>query len=580
MAMRSTGVGGVSDALDRFRLRVSRSDAVLELSLLGLISGITAGLVSILFRLLVEQTQAIFLDGSPGNYESLKLWARVAAPTGGAVLIGVLFYISPMAARSVGVAHVMERLAYYQGHFPVWNAVVQFLGGALALITGHSVGREGPGVHLGAAASNLPAQRLGLPNNSLRVLAACGTSAAIAASFNTPLAGVAFALEVLMFEYTVAAFAPVLLAAVSATILSRAVFGPDLAFSVPDLALGSLWELPYVLLMGLLIGALSAAFIRLLQLFIQLGQNIPVILRCALAGLAIGLIGLMLPQVMGIGYDTVNRIILGEVTLVLLVATIGLKLLASTVAVGFGIPGGLIGPALVVGAATGGAFATLAQGWGLADTSPAGFYVLLGMGAMMAGTLQAPLAGLIAIVELTGNHNIIFPGMLTVIAATLMSGHLHGREPMYLVLLRALGRDFRNDPVAQSLRQIGVGAVMDRNFVELPRRVERKRLATQLAEKPRWILVRQERRPDFLLAAVDVARTLREEPESRSFDLRTVPGTRLQATGIDMQATLEEARRLMHESGAEVLYVTRVIAPGIAHVYGVLDKDDIESSYR
>lgn len=567
-------------ALDRFQLRLSRADAILELSLLGLLSGLVAGLISILFRLLVEQAQEAFLTGPPGSYETLAAGTRLWLPVAGGILIGLILCFSPERGRVVGVVHVMERLQFHQGRFPLWNAVLQFFGGALALISGHSVGREGPGVHLGVAATNLPAQALGLPNNSLRVLAACGTAAAIAASFNTPLAGVAFAMEVLMFDYTVAAFAPVLLAAVSATALSQVVFGADLAFFVPSLSLGSLNELPYVLLMGIIIGVLAALFTRLLRVSFQWSQKLPLWSRTTLAGLIVGLIGFFVPEVMGIGYDTVNRLILGEPALGLMLAIIALKILASTSAVGLGIPGGLIGPALVVGAATGGTFAYAAHHLGLVEPASTGFYVLLGMGAMMAGTLQAPLAGLIAILELTGNPHIIFPGILAVIAATLTSGQLHGRESMYVAMLRAMGRDYRNDPIAQSLRKVGVGAVMNRSVITLPRQVERETLESALKEAPRWILIREKGEAEVLLSAVDVARELLQGEAAESVDLMSLPGNRFQASAIDFQATLQEARERIRDSGSEALYVTRTTVPGLPRVYGVLTSSDIEDSYR
>jgi len=571
---------GYQRQLDRFRMRLSRADAVLELSLLGLLAGLVAGLVSILFRLLVERSQEGFLNGPPGSYETLSAWLRLALPVAGGLIIGLLLQRREEPQRVVGIVHVMERLQFFQGRFPLSNALVQFIGGAIALISGHSVGREGPGVHLGVTASNLPAQAMGLPNNTLRVLAACGTAAAIAASFNTPLAGVAFALEVLMFDYTVAAFAPVVLAAVSATVLSQLVFGADLAFFVPALSLGSLDELPYVLLMGIIIGALAALFIRLLRLSFGWAPRLPVWARSTLAGIFVGVAGFFVPEVMGIGYDTVNRLILGQPALWLMFAIIVLKLLLSTAAVGLGIPGGLIGPALVVGAATGGAFSYLAHHWGLVEPASAGFYVLLGMGAMMAGTLQAPLAGLIAILELTGNPNIIFPGMLAVVAATLTSGQLHGRESMYVAVLRAMGRDYRNDPITQSLRKVGVGAVMNRSVTSLPRDVSRKELEAALKETPRWILIREKGQPVALLSALDVARELKEELEAGQFDLMALPGNRFQAVAIDFQATLQEARERLQERGIEALYVTRTTVPGIPRVYGVLTAEDIENSYR
>jgi CIC family chloride channel protein len=565
--------------LEQFRLRLSRADAILELSLLGLLSGILAGLASILFRLLVERAQESFLTGPPGSYETLAAWVRLWLPLAGGLVIGLMLHLSRDKERIVGVVHVMEQLQYQQGRFPLRNALVQFFGGTLALISGHSVGREGPGIHLGVAASNLPAQALGLPNNSLRVIAACGTAAAIAASFNTPLAGVAFALEVLMFEYTVAAFAPVLLAAVSATALSQLVFGADLAFYVPAVSLGSLQELPYVLLLGLVIGALSASFIRLLRFFLLQAQRLPVWTRSTLAGLIVGLIGFAVPEVMGIGYDTVNRLILGEPALGLILAIIVLKILASTSAIGLGVPGGLIGPALVVGAATGGAFAYAAQQLELVTQGSSEFYVLLGMGAMMAGTLQAPLAGLIAILELTGNPSIILPGMLAVIAATLTSGQVHGRESMYLVMLRVMGRDYRNDPVVQSLRKIGVGAVMEKRFVTLSRHVSRQALEEALKQSPRWILVCEKGEVAQLLAAVDIAIALKDRSEAQELDLMELPASRYQATAIDFQSSLQEARECLSKSAAEALYVTRLTVPGLPRIYGVLTREDIESSY-
>jgi hypothetical protein len=233
-----------------------------------------------------------------------------------------------------------------------------------------------------------------------------------------------------------------------------------------------------------------------------------------------------------------------------------------------------------VGAATGGAFAYIAHHLGLVDPASSGFYVMLGMGAMMAGTLQAPLAGLIAILELTGNPNIIFPGMLAVIAATLTSGQVHGRESMYLAMLRAMGRDYRNDPVAQSLRKVGVGAVMEREFISLPRHIDREELEEALKATPRWILLREKEEPAQLLAAVDIAIAFKEHPDAEELDLMKLPATRYLASNIDFQSTLQDAREVLKESGAEALYVTRLTIPGLPRVYGVLTREDIESGYR
>lgn len=568
-------------ALDEFRFTVSRPDALAQLALLGIISGLLAGVIIVAFRLLVEWAQESFLPGGrAGNHEALSAQWRFLLPAIGGLLVALVFHLAGEGARRVGVLHVMERLAYYQGHLPWRNALVQFVGGAISLITGHSVGREGPSAHLGAASTNLPAQALRLPNNSLRVLAACGAAAGIAASFNTPLAGVAFSMEVVVMEYTVAGFAPVILAAVSATMITRMAFGHDLAFSVPSVTLGSLYELPFIMLGGILIGAAAAGFIYALRSVASQGRRLPPWLGLAIAGSAVGACGVAVPDVLGISHDTVNRTLAGQTGVALLLAVFAFKLLATTVGIGLGLPGGVIGPVLVLGAAAGGVLSALAHASGIGPASPPGLYVLLGMGAMMAGTLQAPLAGLIAILELSGNPNVILPGMLAVIAATITAAVLYRKESVFQALIHGLGLDYRNDPVAQSLRRTGVAAVMDRAVTTLPRTVAAERVDRELAQTLRWILVREEGQSPVLLAAVDLVRERREHPEREELDLLDLPGTRLQTAPIDMQASLQEAHETMNETGAEALYVTRYTVPGLARVYGVLSRPDIETGYR
>jgi len=216
----------IRKALENLRLRTSRPDALIQLAVLGTLAGLLTGLVIISFRLLIESVQIAFLPyGDPENYEGLPLHLRILLPILGAILIAGLYKILAKKDHSVGVSHVMERLSYHQGYLGIRSLLLQYLGGAMAIISGQSLGREGPAIHLGAATSSLIGQQLGLPNNTIRTLVACGTAAAIGASFNTPLAGVIFALEVVMMEYSLASFLPVILSAVSATAVTRAVFG-------------------------------------------------------------------------------------------------------------------------------------------------------------------------------------------------------------------------------------------------------------------------------------------------------------------------------------------------------------------
>jgi CIC family chloride channel protein len=565
--------------LEAFRLRVSRAAALPELCLLGVLSGVLAAAVIIAFRSVIELGQNAFLPHYY-DYESLGLAWRLLVPVGGGALLGLLFSAVPAGMRRVGVPHIIERLDYHQGRLPLGNAVVQFVGGAIALICGHSVGREGPSIHLGAASSNVPAQWLRLPNNALRVVAACGAAAGIAATFNTPLAGVAFAMEVLMMESTVAAFAPVILATVCATTLTRFGFGEDLAFSVPPLTMGSLAELPLILLLGMTLGSVAAAFIRLLRIFYQQGRVLPLWLRPIAAGGLVGLLALVVPQVMGIGYDTVDQALRGELAIWLMAAMVLTKVVATAGAVGLGLPGGLIGPSLVIGAMGGGLFGAIAHQLSWFPGASIGFHVMLGMGAMMAGTLQAPLAALLAILELTGNPNIIFPGMLAVIAATLTSGYLHGRQSVFQALLSTMGVDYRNDWVALGLRQVGVAAVMSRSFIQLEPRISREQAERALADKPRWVLIRREDTGSLLMPAVDLVRALENPPHPADLDLLALPANRLTAAPVDFQSSLLEARETIDSTGAEALYVSRITVPGLPRVYGVLTREDILCGYR
>ncbi|WP_235015418.1 chloride channel protein [Oceanicoccus sp. KOV_DT_Chl] len=231
--------------LSTFRHRLADANSLIHLSALGVISGFSSALVILLFRLLIDSSSQLLLPGdNPENFEALPSWLHFALPVAGAVIMGLVMRRMNPADIKVGIVHVITRVHGHQGHFPVKNALIQFFGGAFAIFTGQSGGREGPAIHLGAAANSFLGRSLLLPNNSMRMLVGCGTSAAIAASFDTPIAGVIFAMEVIMLEYTVGSFIPVMLATVTATALTHAFYGNEVLFSIPPLDTTPLWELP------------------------------------------------------------------------------------------------------------------------------------------------------------------------------------------------------------------------------------------------------------------------------------------------------------------------------------------------
>ena len=402
-----------------FRRRLSGVDALPQLAVLGLLSGLITGGVILLFRLAIEWPLEYFLPGTGSeSFESLSLITRALLPLAGAVGLGIMLHRLATHDRKVGIVHVMERLNYHQGYISLRSAVVQFVCGVTTVVTGQSAGREGPAVHLGAAFSSLMGQWMRLPNNSIRTLVACGCAAAISASFNTPISGVLFAMEVVMMEYTIAAFTPIILAAVSAAIVLQAVYGSEPAFSVPALTMNSLLEIPWILVIAVIIGIAAALFIQLVDTMGRFHHH-PVMLRVAGAGLLMVPFAVFVPETMGIGYDTVNATINGQLGFWLLLTAALAKLLITALTIGLGMPSGVIGPTLFTGATLGGALGLVGAHIAPDTASSVGFYAMLGMGAMMGAVLQAPLAALMAVMELTRNPNIILPAMLIITTASI-----------------------------------------------------------------------------------------------------------------------------------------------------------------
>jgi H+/Cl- antiporter ClcA len=565
---------------DRLRFQLSRSDALLLLCALGLLTGFLAGGVIVAFRLLVEGLQADMLPGhQPENYEALPPLLRFLLPTLGGLVLGLVFLRFARGVYVLGIARVMERLVYHQGHLSLRSFLLQFFGAAVAIISGHSVGREGPHVFLGAASGSLLGQRLSLPNHSIRTLVGCGTAAGISASFDTPLAGVIFALEVVMMEYTLASFIPIMLAAVSANSLSLLAFDGERVFMVDVVHFGSLPELLFILLLGIAAGLAATAYVQLIETTSDRSQRLPFWVRTTLGGALVGLCALWMPQVMGIGYDTVNQILLGELALSLLAALLLAKLFATAASIGLGIPGGTIGPALFIGAIVGGMIAPLPGLLFEGQVSDPGVYAIIGMGAVMGAALQGPLAALTAVIELTRNPDIIMPSMLAIVVASLISSEVFGKASMFHTLLQATGLDYHTNPVMQSLRRVGAARFMNRKFVQTIHAVTREEAHQIVHQAPEWIVVQDQETRLELMPAVDLARHLKES-DDEAIDLLEIPALRYQLAPLRMQASLQEAKETLEQSHAEALYIEWFDRHHYWRIQGILTREQIESAYR
>jgi H+/Cl- antiporter ClcA len=415
-----------------------RRDA-LALAILGVAIGLFSGLVTVAFRVAIESGERLI--ASPEGYRAASSTVRLLSPMLGVALTMALFVLVGRGPVATGVVHVLERLARGQGRLPLRNAIVQFAAASLLLMFGVSMGREGPAIHIGAASGSLLGQALRIPERSLHTLVGCGVAAAIGATFNTPLAGVILAMEVVLMEYTIDGFTPVLLAGVSGAVIGRLVYGDAPAFAVPQFALASLWELPYIAVMGLAIGGYAALFIAWSRMLLRATRNVPWWAAMAVAGVLVGICGYAVPQVLGIGYDIIGATLAGEYVFGTLAAIAAVKLIATGIAAGARLPAGLIGPTLVMGAAAGGVFGALGTALVPENTSSVTLYAMLGMGAMMGATLQAPLAALLAVVELTGNPYLVLPGILAIVTASLSAKQLFGCESIFVVQAREQGFD-------------------------------------------------------------------------------------------------------------------------------------------
>ena len=462
-------------SLATFRRKLASVDALPQLCVLGTIAGLVTGSLMVGFQLLLDLGALAFMPGADSeDFEGLAPWFRALLPLVAVTLIGVGLWRQPPAARKLGVGHVIERLTYHQGRFPLRNWINQWWIGIVSVVGGLSAGREGPAIHLAAAASSGLGQGLRLPHNSLRVLVGCGTAAGIAVSFNTPIAGVIFAMEVVMMEYTTAGFLPVILASSTGAVVAQLVYGSTPAFQVPPVSLGSLIDLPWIIVTALIIGLLAGLFVHMARSDAYL-KSVPGWLRLALVGVSVGAVAWWYPQVQGMGYDTLGAALAGNVATDVLVAVAIGKLLLTAGAVACGVSVSIIGPILVVGAAAG-ALCGMLGGWLWPQVaSDATFYAMLGMAAMMGAVLQAPLAALMALLELTHNPNIILPGMLSVAVAMLTSRQICGCQGFFVTQTQH-GLHRLQQPLMQALSRVAVPAVMERSVARTQRQAIRHAL--------------------------------------------------------------------------------------------------------
>ncbi|MCB0120149.1 MAG: chloride channel protein, partial [Anaerolineales bacterium] len=336
--------------------------------------------------------------------------------------------------------------------------------------TGASVGPEDPSVQIGASLGSLLGQLLHVSDDRVRTLVAAGAASAIAAAFNAPIAGVFFALEIILGEIGSGSLGIILVAAVTSSVFTQAVSGSSPAFQVPQYAFHSAWELPLYLALGLLAGPISALYVRLLYIIQDFYKrlNSPRWVKTVGAGAVVGITGLFLPQVFGVGYETIGEILnKNDITLWLLLALLLAKLILTPISIGGGFHGGVFAPSLFIGATLGGGFGIIAMYLfpGLNVSPPA--FALVGMAAVLAGSVHAPLTAVILLFEMTNDYRIILPLMFAVAVSLLISQRIQ-KDSVYALGLARHGIRLDRGRDVEVMQAITVGEAMQLDMSTLP----------------------------------------------------------------------------------------------------------------
>jgi CIC family chloride channel protein len=390
-------------------------------------------------------------------------WYRILLiPAVGGLLVAPLVFLTARDARGHGVPEVIESISFRGGKIRAEVALIKSLSSAITIGTGGSVGREGPIVQIGAALGSALGQLLRVPSTRLPTLAGCGVAGGIAAVFNAPIAGAFFALEVVMGNFAMPAFGPVMLSSVVATVVSRAYFGDHPAFVVPGYTVTGAWELPLYLLLGIACGLVSLVFMFVLDTLEERFTKLPIhnLLKPAFGGLILGAIILFVPNVYGIGYATMDAILRSGISWPWLLLLLPVKMGATSLTLASGGSGGLFLPMLYLGSVTGGLFGFCAGALFPTFTGPSGAYALVGMGAFLAGAVHCPITAFLLLFEITGDYHIILPLMVSCSVSTLVA-KLVREESIYTLQLLRRGIDVRRRE-ENLMQAFTVGHVMRR----------------------------------------------------------------------------------------------------------------------
>ncbi len=551
--------------------------------LLALIIGGLAGLGAVFFRWLIGFETSLFWSGNGGfleQYQQASPWLKFGAPVLAGLVMGpLLAYFAP-EVRGPGVPEVMAALALRDGKIRHRVTLIKSFATATFIAAGCSVGREGPIVQIGSSIGSSLTQLFRLGPDYRRLAVACGAAAGIAATFQAPMAGTLFAVEVLLFDLEVASLSNIVIAAVTGTVVSKLFWSDETVFQIPFFTLTHPAELLLYFGLGIAAGLFSLLFMAfvfgLTRLLNRL--HIPVWLTPALGGLVVGVIGLFQPEALGVGYETINHVLHGNVVFTGAVLLLLAKLITTSACVGSGMSGGIFAPSFFLGAALGSMIGCLAQLiWPDTPLSPA-HYALVGMGAVVAGTTLAPITAIMTIFELTYNYEIVLPLMTACIPAIIVVRLLHGYS-IYETKLLMQGIRIVRGHDANRLRNMKVKQYLCRDFHPLRTQTPFHDLIQDILTSPfpHFVVLDEQDQ----LAGVLTLRDVREQLADPAYTGEGVVAADLMKTSVitvGEEQNMEEPFHLFARHNISFMPV--ISADDDTKVVGCLKKDDLLNAYN
>jgi len=448
--------------------QILRQSNATFLLVFAVLTGLGAGYGAVVFRWLIRFFQHWFFDRGKIIFSFLGDYYVIIIPAIGGLIVGFIIYFLARETRGHGVPEVMMAVDTQDGKIRFRVALVKALVSSLSIGSGGSVGREGPIVQIGSSIGSSLGQIFRLSGDKIKILVACGAAGGIAATFNAPLAGIFFALEVILRDYSPRHISSVVLSSVVATLVSRYYLGNNPSFTIPAYQLNSAWEIVFYMAFGLLAAIIGFLFIRMLYKSEDLFNKLPIpeYFLPALGGLMVGVIGLWYPQVFGVGYEHIELALYGQVATTLAIVLLFAKIVATSLTLGSGASGGVFAPSIFIGAMLGVAFSKLTLILFPDVGIQPGACALIGMAAVFAGAAQAPVTSILILFELTNDYKIILPLMAAVIVSFLILRRL-SPESIYTLKLVRRGVNISNRRRQDILETILVSEAMSLEVIEV-----------------------------------------------------------------------------------------------------------------